>query len=204
MASEVVRGSRAGVGWPVASGATVRGCGAVEHALFESRDRRGGRRGWSVPAHGRAIARSSAVSTPALSSIIAAVWRSVCIVTRFARSVGHVRRADGDVLGKTPLERVAGERSAGARWEQRVGGLSLALAHPDREDGDGLAGERGDALLAAFAERLQVGAGAELHVGVGQPQSARRRAGRSARRRAAARGRGGRPRWCGPGSRAVP
>jgi hypothetical protein len=80
---------------------------------------------------------------------------------------------NGEVLGKTPLEGVARERSAGAGGEQRVGGLTLALAHPDAQDGDGLAGERGDALFPAFAQCPQVRASTELHVSAGQPQQLR-------------------------------
>ena len=47
-------------------------------------------------------------------------------------------------------------------------GWPAALAHPDLEHGDGLAGERSDSLLPAFPERPQVGPGAELHVGACQ------------------------------------
>ena len=48
---------------------------------------------------------------------------------RFADLPEYLR--DGDVLGKTTLESITGECSAGAGGEQRVGGLSLVLARPD-------------------------------------------------------------------------
>ena len=113
---------------------------------------------------------------PAVSSIIAAVWRSMCMDDALWIAASGTRRLRGaDVFGEAPFDRVAGEWSAGAGGEQRVGWLAVALARPDLEHGDGLAGERGDALFASFAQGPQVRAGTELHVGVGQPSSSETR-----------------------------
>jgi hypothetical protein len=169
LGSEAVEEVEQGVRGPVASVATVRGCGAVEHALFEAEI------GVQVDAGGALLLMAepqrdrSRIDAGAEQRHRGGVAQRVHGDALFAqRRAGALR--DGDVLGKTPLERVAGERSAGAGGEQRVGGLSLALAHPDAQDGDGLASERGDALFPALAQCPQVRAGTELHVSAGQPQ----------------------------------
>ena len=59
-------------------------------------------------------------------------------------------------------------RTAGAGGEQRVVGLAGAFAGPGVDDGDGLFGQRRDALFAAFAEAVDVRAGAEPDVAAGQ------------------------------------
>src|SRR5215207_4297961 len=112
------------------------------------------------------------VSTPALRSIIAAVWRSTCIETRLVCSAGH-RGSVELMLGETTLDRVACQWSAGSGGEQRVGRQAGALARPYFEDGDGLAGERRDPFLSALAEGRQVRSGAEVHVCVGQSDQLR-------------------------------
>jgi len=86
--------------------------------------------------------------------------------------LGGYRRAcrgsRGGVLGKAPLERVTGQRAAGAGREQWVLGLALTFAGPGAQRRDGLSGQRRDALLAALADAADMRAGAEAQVAAGQ------------------------------------
>jgi len=70
-----------------------------------------------------------------------------------------------EVLGETPFDGVARWDRAGAGRERWVRWLATALADPDLEHGDGLAGEGSDSFFPAFAERRQVRFSAELQVG---------------------------------------
>jgi hypothetical protein len=60
------------------------------------------------------------------------------------------------VLDQQPSDGVAAEAAAAAGREQRIIGVASALLPPDAQDLGGLRGQRGDALLAAFAVAMQV------------------------------------------------
>ena len=60
------------------------------------------------------------------------MWRSTCGVIVLAASDGHAAAARGGVLGEAALERVAGQRAAGAGREQRVVGPAVAFASQAR------------------------------------------------------------------------
>ena len=77
---------------------------------------------------------------------------------------GRVSGVDGD----EPGDRVAAEPGAAAGGEQRVFRLPAAFLYPCPQDLRRVRGQRGAALLAAFAVAAQVGAVAEVGVGDGQ------------------------------------
>jgi hypothetical protein len=67
------------------------------------------------------------------------------------------------------IDRIAAELPASAVGEQRLAGLAAAFGYPAAEHRDGLGGERGDALLSAFAGAGDVRPGAEVDIAGGQP-----------------------------------
>jgi hypothetical protein len=72
------------------------------------------------------------------------------------------------VFGEQPRDRVSGERSTAAGWEQRILGLALAFAYPRLQHCDGLAVEWSATLLASLAEATHVGAVPEVDVATAQ------------------------------------
>ena len=81
------------------------------------------------------------------------------------RSDGQSLGGGGGVLVEQQRDRVGAERSALACREQRLVGVAVALACSQlAQDRDGLAGQRGDPFLAAFAVTADVRAGAEADV----------------------------------------
>ena len=104
------------------------------------------------------------VSTPARSSDIAAVCRSVCGVTFFSLIDGQAPAAVAACLA-TSRSTASRERAPPGR----VGNSGLAaagaeLGEPGPQDLDGLGGERGGPVLAALAVAADVRAGAEVDV----------------------------------------
>jgi hypothetical protein len=73
------------------------------------------------------------------------------------------------VEGQAPFDRVARQRGAAAGAEQRLLAVSGPLVQPGFEDLEGVAGERGDALLASFAVAGDVCAGAQVKVCAAKP-----------------------------------
>ena len=72
------------------------------------------------------------------------------------------------MLGDEPFDGVAGEPAAGLGGEQRAAGGGAELGEPGSEHPDGLAGERGCPVFAAFAVAADVRAGAEVDVLAGE------------------------------------
>jgi hypothetical protein len=72
------------------------------------------------------------------------------------------------VLGDAPFQGVPAQRGAAAGDEQRVGGQAAAFGEPGGQDRRGGGGERGDPLLAAFAEAADVRPGSQVHIAHGQ------------------------------------
>lgn len=68
---------------------------------------------------------------------------------------------DGNVAVDQVADGVGTERSASPGGEHRIVFGTTALSQPGLEDGDGVAGERRGAVLAALAVATDVGAGAE-------------------------------------------
>ena len=99
---------------------------------------------------------------------MAAVWRSVCMVTCLAVIEGHARGRDGDVVGEAPFDRVAAEASAGDGREQWIGGSAGTFPEPRFEDRFGGRHQRCSSLFSAFADRVHVGAGGERDVLAGE------------------------------------
>jgi hypothetical protein len=58
------------------------------------------------------------------------VWRSTCMETAFGSQCWAVASCDLEVFGEASFDGVAAEQPAGARGEQRIGGLAVALAGP--------------------------------------------------------------------------
>jgi len=78
------------------------------------------------------------------------------------------QRGGGCVSGDAPFQGVPAQRGAAAGDEQRVGGQAGALGEPGTQDRHGDGGERGDPLLAAFADAADVRSGSQVHVADGQ------------------------------------
>jgi hypothetical protein len=97
---------------------------------------------------------------------MAAEWRRTWGDTFFSRRAGHGSAAM-PVLRYPPFQRVAAERGAAAGGEQRAGGPPAAFGEPRAQDRHGGGGERGDALLSAFAQ-ADVRAGSQVDVADGQ------------------------------------
>jgi hypothetical protein len=80
------------------------------------------------------------------------VWGDGLVLERWALP-GRVR----GVVGKSASDRVAGERLSGAGRERRIDGQTATLGEPAADELGGWLGQRGDAILAAFAAARDVG-----------------------------------------------
>jgi hypothetical protein len=155
LAVEAVEEGEQGVGCQVTPGASVDGCGAVEHALFELQvgvqvDARGSLLLVPQPQRDRRCV-DAGLEERHRGGVAQDVHGHALCAERRARAL-----RDGDVLGEATFDGIAGQPSAGAGGEQRVGWLALALAQPHAQNRDGGAGERGDALLPPLPQGPKV------------------------------------------------
>src|SRR5450755_3376933 len=68
------------------------------------------------------------------------------------------------MFGHEPLHGVAAQGPAGSVGEQRLVGVAVSFFEPNAKHGNGLTGQWGDAVFAAFAVAAHVWAGVEVDV----------------------------------------
>src|SRR2546423_11193844 len=108
------------------------------------------------------------MSTPAWSRFIAAVCRRVCGVTCLTCSDGQVRAAVAACFATRPVTASWDSRVPRRGREQGAGVGGPACGKPAGQDADGVRGQRGAAVLAAFAAAVDMRADTELEVAGGQ------------------------------------
>jgi hypothetical protein len=154
----------------------------------------------SCPSH----SAMTVMSTPACSSRMAAVWRSVCGVTFFSRREGQTEAAVATCVASrcARASRLSGRPVRVGK--DRCVRCAVTLGQPRPQGDDHRLGKRRSPLLAAFSETVDVRTLGELQIctaqagqlGGAQPGLGREREDRSRRSGAVTATHRGRRRWC--------